>query len=82
MYRTHASQALQRGIDSVGVKGGVLFIPEGVYRVTRKLRIVRPHTVLRGAGPGRTTLYFPLSLTDVYNNSWAMGNTNNSDYCW
>ncbi len=64
--------------------GGVLFIPEGVYNVTRKLQIKQSNTVVRGDGPGRTILRFFASLTDVYGNTWKgrFGDSHNSEYCW
>lgn len=44
----------------------VLYLPAGEYEVLERLEIRRSRVVLRGAGRGRTTLYFPKSLTDVY----------------
>ncbi len=66
--------ALQRA------SGGVLFIPEGTYVITRKLQISKGNFVLRGAGRDKTILFFPHSLTDVYGNKpennqsqWSFG---------
>jgi hypothetical protein len=52
-----------------------------VYRITRVIE-TRKAIVLRGAGKDATTLFFPLSLTDVYGNTWNEGGTGNnvSDY--
>lgn len=41
---------------------GVLFIPEGKYKITQILRVTRPGIVLEGEGPDRSTLFFPLPL--------------------
>jgi hypothetical protein len=47
------------------VKRGAVAIPQGRYLLTQVLRIDRPGLVLRGEGPGRTTLYFPKSLREI-----------------
>lgn len=52
------------------VLNGALLIPAGVYRITKTLD-TRKSIVLRGAGKGLTTLYFPFSLTEVYGNTWS-----------
>jgi hypothetical protein len=52
------------------VQNGALFIPAGVYRITKTLDI-RKGIVFRGAGKALTTLYFPFSLTQVYGNTWS-----------
>ncbi|EFN59950.1 hypothetical protein CHLNCDRAFT_133034 [Chlorella variabilis] len=44
----------------------VLSIPPGTYTLTERLFIRRSRVVLRGAGAGKTTLYIPKSLYDVY----------------
>lgn len=48
------------------VKSGTIFIPAGRYKITRVIRITKSHIVLRGAGPHRTTLVFPKSLSEIY----------------
>ena len=45
---------------------GVLLIPAGRFIITERLEIKKSNFVLRGAGPGKTTLFFPRSLGDVY----------------
>lgn len=52
------------------VVNGALFIPAGVYRITKALDM-RKSVVLRGAGKNLTTIYIPVSLTDVYGNTWS-----------
>jgi Pectate lyase superfamily protein len=49
-----------------GTPSGVLFIPEGRYIITQRLEIKKKNFVLRGAGQGKTVLFFPKSLGDVY----------------
>ncbi|HEX7652733.1 MAG TPA: glycosyl hydrolase family 28-related protein [Verrucomicrobiae bacterium] len=44
---------------------GVIEIPAGRYVITNILEITRSGVVLRGAGPDRTTLYFPLPLQTI-----------------
>lgn len=64
--RTDDSGALLRAIRSI--KGGVLYIPKGIYVIPRRIDIGRGNLVLRGAGPRETILYFPNSLTDLFGN--------------
>jgi hypothetical protein len=52
------------------VVDGALFIPTGVYRITKTLDM-RKSVVLRGAGKNRTIIYIPVSLTEVYGNTWS-----------
>jgi hypothetical protein len=52
------------------VDNGAILVPAGVYRITKTLD-TRKNIVLRGAGKTLTTLFFPLSLTQVYGNSWS-----------
>jgi hypothetical protein len=64
--RTDDSQALLNAIQSS--KQGVLFIPEGTYLISKRIDITRGNLVLRGAGPNKTILLFPNSLTDLFGN--------------
>jgi hypothetical protein len=52
------------------VVNGALLIPAGVYRITKVIHM-RKSIVLRGAGKNLTTIYIPVSLTDVYGNTWS-----------
>lgn len=62
----------QAFIDAIaGTASGTLTIPEGRFILTRKIDIKKSNLVLRGAGAGRTTLYFPKSLGDVYGIVWS-----------
>jgi hypothetical protein len=54
-----ASAAVQAAIDGVLAQGGgVVFLPAGVYRLDKPLRILGSNLVLRGAGSGLTKLWF------------------------
>src|ERR1700704_4780918 len=64
--RTDDSQALLNAIQSI--KQGVLFIPEGTYLISKRIDISRGNLILRGAGPNKTILLFPNSLTDLFGN--------------
>lgn len=46
---------------------------EGNYTLTQPLTVTRGGVVLRGDGPARTTLYIPVSLSDVFSGTWVMG---------
>lgn len=76
--RTDDSDALQRAVQA---GSGVLFIPQGKYVITRPIAINIGNLVLRGAGAGKTILYFPKSLSDIKgnqldssgNSQWSFG---------
>lgn len=65
------SDAITAAINAAPQYSAV-YLPAGRYRVTKRI-FVRKSVVLRGAGQDRTTIYCPLSLTEVYGNSWAGG---------
>jgi hypothetical protein len=44
---------------------GVLLVPPGRYIITKQLDIKKSNFVLRGAGPGKSILYFPRPLSEV-----------------
>lgn len=53
-------------LDAIAsVTAGAVLIPEGRYLLTDVLRLDRSDVVLRGAGAGRTVLYFPEPLSEV-----------------
>jgi hypothetical protein len=60
---------------------GAVSIPAGRYKITQVIKVTRPNLVLRGAGTGATTLYFPRSLTEVLGSgpAWA---GNNGAWSW
>ncbi|MGE3682726.1 MAG: hypothetical protein AB7G93_13455, partial [Bdellovibrionales bacterium] len=50
------------------MKTGVLAIPTGIYLISDWFYIKKRGIVLRGAGIGKTTLFFTKSLTDLHGN--------------
>ncbi len=75
------SKAFLRAIAEV--QRGVIRIPEGRYRITHKLVIKKPGIVLRGDGPSKTVLYFPITLNDVEPNWGATtSGQRTSNYSW
>ena len=77
---TDDTLAFEKALNATAVDNGALFIPAGVYRITRVLN-TRKAVVLRGAGRDATTLYLPYSLTDVYGNTYSKeGTPGTSDY--
>lgn len=56
--------------DCLQINNGAIYIPPGVYRITKPLE-TRKNIVYRGAGKDVTILYFPFSLTDVFGNSYS-----------
>ena len=64
---TDDTDALRLALQTI--HSGVLFIPAGRYRISKRIDITKGHIVIRGAGPGRTILYFPNSLQDLFGNT-------------
>ena len=65
------------------VEEGVLFVPAGHYIISKMVYINKPNVVLRGAGPDKTILYFPVPLTDVKPNWGATTEgIRTSNYSW
>lgn len=58
------TEAIIKAIASV--QSGAILIPAGRYKITRVIQIKKSNIVLRGAGPGLTTLVFPQSLQEIY----------------
>eukprot|EP00879_Flechtneria_rotunda_P014975 GHRR01015645.1.p1 GENE.GHRR01015645.1~~GHRR01015645.1.p1 ORF type:complete len:375 (+),score=100.13 GHRR01015645.1:230-1354(+) len=78
---TDDTAAFIKALSDPKVNNGALYLPPGVYRLTKALDI-RKAILLRGAGKGLTTIYIPVSLTDVYGNTWSESGpgSNVSDY--
>lgn len=73
--------AFQRALAEVS--SGVIFIPEGRYVITDMLVISKPNIVMRGAGPKKTELYFPIPLNEIKPNWGATtGGKRTSNYSW
>ena len=60
-------QALKTAIQK-SPEGGALYLPPGRFKITEMININKS-VILRGAGPSKTTLFFPFSLADVYGNT-------------
>ena len=58
-------------------------MPAGRYKIKKILEIRRPGVVLRGAGPDKSVLYFPITLTDI-KPDWGATTTGErtSNYSW
>jgi len=65
------------------ISHGVIEVPAGRYRITNILEITRSGVVLRGAGPGKTTLVFPTTLQEIKPH-WdaTTGGKKTSFYSW
>ena len=59
--------AFENAIAAAGnnPSGGAVLIPAGRYMITRILYLRQSNVVLRGAGEGLTTLYFPKHLREI-----------------
>ncbi len=79
--RTDDTAALQKAIDEN--PGKVIYLPAGRYVITDWVTIRSSGTVLRGAGPTRTLLMFPKTLTDIKPN-WGSTTSGKrtSNYSW
>ena len=63
---TDDSAAVLNAIQTI--QSGVLYVPEGTYLIAKRIDITKGNFVLRGAGPNKTILLFPNSLTDLFGN--------------
>ncbi len=82
---TDDTEAFQSAIRAAENEDGpaVVRVPGGEYVITGFLDIRRSRVVLRGEGPGDTTLFFPRTLTDVEPNWGATtGGRRTSNYSW
>lgn len=62
-----ATAAIQSALDAAAAAGGgVVFVPQGLYRCDGMLDVSRSGVVLRGAGPEQSRIYFTRSqgMTD------------------
>lgn len=58
------ADAIQRAIDAT--ERGAVVLPAGRFVLGKTVRMNRSHVVLRGAGEGKTILFVPRSLSQVY----------------
>ncbi|HVR35281.1 MAG TPA: glycosyl hydrolase family 28-related protein [Methylomirabilota bacterium] len=79
-----AADDTQAFLDALAhVTNGVIEVPPGRYRITGLLEITRPNVILRGAGAGRSTLFFPTPLNEIRPNWGATtGGRRTSNYSW
>ncbi len=65
------------------MESGVLWVPEGRYRISKILRIDTPNVVLRGAGPEKSVFTISVPLNDIEPNWGATtGGQRTSNYSW
>lgn len=65
------------------MESGVLWVPEGRYRLSKVLRINKPNVVLRGAGPEKSVFTISVPLNAVEPNWGATtGGQRTSNYSW
>ncbi len=65
------------------VEKGAILVPEGRYKITQILTLAKSGVVLRGAGPTKSVLFCPKSLTDIQPN-WGATTSGKptSNYSW
>jgi hypothetical protein len=78
---TDDSEAFLKALATV--ESGAIEVPPGRYRLTKILEIRRPGIVLRGAGPDKSVLFFPVPLNEIRPN-WGATTTGQrtSNYSW
>jgi hypothetical protein len=63
-----ASIACQKAIDAAGRNGGgIIFLPQGLYRFDHHILVSRSNIIITGEGPKKTKIYFPSSLSNSSN---------------
>lgn len=73
---TDCTAAFNEAVERVGAAGGgAVYVPPGTYRLSGIVWVHHSRVVLRGAGRGRTRLFFERSLTECYRpasrNEWS-----------
>ena len=53
--------AFQSAIDAASINGGIVIVPEGLYRIDDSLEINASDVIIRGGGPSRSRLWFTRS---------------------
>jgi len=79
--KANDTEAFKRAINEAG--GKVIAIPPGRYVITDLIYIRSSGTCLRGAGPDKSVLYFPIPLNKIKPN-WGATTTGRrtSNYSW
>ena len=78
---TDNSAKLQAAINTLAqAGGGGLWFPPGTYLLNSPITIPSSNIVLRGAGPKRTTIYIPRSLSDWKPGTFSMNPTTGQVY--
>jgi hypothetical protein len=79
--KTDDTKAFQDALEKT--REGALLVPPGKFVITDFLTIARSGVVLRGAGPEKTTLFFPRYLNDI-KADWGATTTGKktSNYSW
>ena len=79
--KTDDTKAFQDALEKT--REGAILVPPGKYVITDFLTIARSGVVLRGAGPEKTTLFFPRYLNDIKPNWGATtSGQKTSNYSW
>ena len=60
--RTDDSAAFKQALNN----GGVIYIPQGKYRIADQIIFTKGNTILRGAGKEKTILFFPNHLESIF----------------
>lgn len=78
------TRALQAAVAAANANpgGGVVYVPAGNYKLTQPLTITRSGVVLRGAGPTRSVIHIPKSLSDVFKNTWILKSNGAIESAW
>lgn len=75
------TEAFRKGLAAA--RGGILRVPPGRFKITDMLTIRDSGTVIRGAGPEQSILFFPIPLNDIHPNWGATtGGRRTSNYSW
>ncbi|VGO19110.1 glycosyl hydrolase family 28-related protein [Pontiella sulfatireligans] len=57
---------LQAFMDAISAnKNGAIYVPPGRYKITNILNIQKSNVVLRGGGPEKSILFFPVPLNEI-----------------
>ncbi len=79
----NAAPAINRAIADVGkAGGGVVYVPDGTFRIDDIVEVGYSNVVLRGAGSGRTTLYATRSLEQIVGINRSRYGSENSAWSW